>query len=280
MTRKPRESSGTGIYHVILRGINRQDIFEDAEDYYTFIRMIAMVGNRGNHGDRLRDSLGTSDHGPVPVIPPIPCHIYAYCLMPNHVHMLVCEKDWKIGEVIKSIASCYVLYYNKKYGRIGHLLQDRFKSEPCNDSGYFITLFRYIHQNPVKAGLVKDAKDYEYSSWANDYLGLASQRVCHTEATIKRYGMEELTAWVDMPLPEMAGCIDIEDKAIVADETARELLLKKCGVRTIPEFQLHTKQRQKDIVRDVMLELGVGPRQMVRVSGMTYAVVYKLWKEL
>ena len=65
MPRKPRESSGTGIYHVILRGINRQDIFEDAEDYYTFIRMIAMVGNRGNHGDRLRDSLGTSDHGPL-----------------------------------------------------------------------------------------------------------------------------------------------------------------------------------------------------------------------
>ena len=170
--------------------------------------------------------------------------------------------------------------YNKKYGRIGHLLQDRFKSEPCNDSGYFITLFRYIHQNPVKAGLVKAAKDYEFSSWGNDYLGLASQRVCHTEAAIKRYGMEELVAWVDMPLPEMVGCIDMDDKAIIADEAVRELLLKKCGARTIPEFQLHTKQRKKDIVRDVMRELGVGPRQMVRVSGMTYTVIYKLWKEL
>ena len=49
---------------------------------------------------------------------------------------------------------------NGTLGRIGHLLQDRFKSEPCNDSGYFLTLFRYIHQNPVKAGLVKTAKDY------------------------------------------------------------------------------------------------------------------------
>ena len=278
MPRKPRESSGTGIYHVMLRGINRQDIFEDAEDYYTFIRMMAMVANQGNQGDRSRDSFGMSDHGSVPLIPV--CHIYAYCLMPNHVHLLIAEKDWKVGEVVKSIASCYVLYYNKKYGRIGHLLQDRFKSEPCNDSGYFITLFRYIHQNPVKAGLVKAAKDYEFSSWGNDYLGLASQRVCHTEAAIKRYGMEELAAWVDMPLPEMVGCIDMDDKAIIADEAVRELLLKKCGARTIPEFQLHTKQRKKDIVRDVMRELGVGPRQMVRVSGMTYTVIYKLWKEL
>ena len=278
MPRKPRESSGTGIYHVMLRGINRQDIFEDAEDYYTFIRMMAMVANQGNQRDRSRDSFGMSDHGPVPLIPV--CHIYAYCLMPNHVHLLIAEKDWKVGEVVKSIASCYVLYYNKKYGRIGHLLQDRFKSEPCNDSGYFITLFRYIHQNPVKAGLVKAAKDYEFSSWGNDYLGLASQRVCHTEAAIKRYGMEELAAWVDMPLPEMVGCIDMDDKAIIADEAVRELLQKKCGARTIPEFQLHTKQRKKDIVRDVMRELGVGPRQMVRVSGMTYTVIYKLWKEL
>ena len=117
---------------MMLRGINRQDIFDDTEDYWTFIKMMSAV----------------------------PGYIYAYCLMPNHVHLLIAEKSLKVGEVVKSIASCYVLYYNKKYGRIGHLLQDRFKSEPCNDSGYFLTLFRYIHQNPVKAGLVKTAKDY------------------------------------------------------------------------------------------------------------------------
>lgn len=114
----------------MLRGINRQDIFEDAEDYYTFIRMMAMVanqGNQGNQGDRSRDSFIMSDHGPVSLIPV--CHIYAYCLMPNHVHLLIAEKDWRVGEVVKSIASCYVLYYNKKYGRIGHLLQDRLSSK-------------------------------------------------------------------------------------------------------------------------------------------------------
>ena len=252
MPRKPRESSGTGIYHVMLRGINRQDIFDDTEDYWTFIRMMSEV----------------------------PCYIYAYCLMPNHVHLLIAEKSLKVGEVVKSIASCYVLYYNKKYGRIGHLLQDRFKSEPCNDSGYFLTLFRYIHQNPIKAGFVKVAKDYVYSSWGNDYLGQPSQRVCHTEPVIKRYGIDELTAWVDMPLPETVGCIDMDERRVIADETVREMLLRKCGARTISEFQLHTKDRQKDIVRDVMRELGAGPRQIVRVSGMTYAVVYKIWKDI
>ena len=90
----------------MLRGINRQDIFDDTEDYWTFIKMMSAV----------------------------PCYIYAYCLMPNHVHLLIAEKSLKVGEVVKSIASCYVPYYNKKYGRIGHLLQDRFKSEPCNSN--------------------------------------------------------------------------------------------------------------------------------------------------
>ena len=181
---------------------------------------------------------------------------------------------------MKSIASCYVPYYNKKYGRIGHLLQDRFKSEPCNDSGYFLTLFRYIHQNPVKAGLVKTAKDYRYSSWGNDYLGQTLQRASHIEPVIKRYGIDELAAWVDMPLPETVMCIDMDERKVISDETVREVLLMKCGARTIPEFQLHSKDRQKDIVRDVMRELGAGPRQMVRVSGLTYAVAYKIWKDI
>ena len=119
-----------------------------------------------------------------------------------------------------------------------------------------------------------------YSSWGNDYLGRALQRACHIEPAIKRYGIDELTAWVDMPLPETVGCIDMGDQKVIADETVREVLLRKCGVRTIPEFQLHTKDRQKDIVRDVMRELGAGPRQMVRVCGLTYAVVYKMWKDL
>lgn len=86
MPRKPRESSGTGIYHVMLRGINRQDIFDDTEDYWTFIKMMSAV----------------------------PCYIYAYCLMPNHVHLLIAEKSLKVGEVVKSIASCYVLRIDRK----------------------------------------------------------------------------------------------------------------------------------------------------------------------
>ncbi|MBR2237065.1 MAG: transposase, partial [Prevotella sp.] len=69
-------------------------------------------------------------------------HEDLFSLMPNHVHLLLREKEWHIGDIMKSIASSYVFCFNKKYGRIGHLFQDRFKSEPCDDMSYFFTLFR------------------------------------------------------------------------------------------------------------------------------------------
>ena len=75
------------------------------------------------------------------------CTLYAYCLMSNHVHLLIRERDESIGEAIKRIASSYVYYYNHKYLRDGHLFKERFKSEPVNDMAYFTILLRYIHQN-------------------------------------------------------------------------------------------------------------------------------------
>lgn len=145
MPRSARKESGCGIYHVMMRGINRQAIFDDDEDCRRFMDILADLPFQHDDDGRLL-SIRT-------------CVVYAWCLMTNHFHLLVMEKDWKIAEVIKSLASSYVYYYKKKNERIGHLFQERFKSEPCNDMEFFTTLLRYIHQNPVKAGIVEDAAD-------------------------------------------------------------------------------------------------------------------------
>ena len=138
--------------------------------------------------------------------------------------------------------------------------------------------FRYIHQNPVKAGLVGAAREYEYSSWPNDYLGMGRERVCYTLAATNRYGMEQLTEWIDEPLSGNLKCIDMDERKVVADEVVRELLLQKSGVLTVTEFRLLPKQVQKDLIRDVMIEIGSGPRQMSRVSGMSYNIIQYMWK--
>ena len=86
--------------------------------------------------------------------------------MGNHIHLLIKPEKEPLEQVFKRIGGRYVYWYNVKYQRVGHLFQDRFKSEPVEDDSYFLTVIRYIHQNPVKAGLCKNIKDYKYSSYA------------------------------------------------------------------------------------------------------------------
>ena len=145
MPRAAREKSQSETYHIMLRGINQQQIFEDEEDYQKFIEII-------------KNYQAICEY-----------KIFAYCLMGNHVHLLMEFKKEPIEQAFKRIGSKYVYWYNVKYQRKGHLFQDRFKSEPVDDDPYFLTVIRYIHQNPVKAGLCKKVEEYKYSSYG-EYL--------------------------------------------------------------------------------------------------------------
>jgi REP element-mobilizing transposase RayT len=163
MPRQARKESGTGIYHVMLRGINRQDIFEEAEDYMRMLSCLQqMLEQYDDQGNRL---------------PPL-CTFYAYCLMSNHVHLLLRVNQENIGSTIKHLAVMYAMYYNQKYSRSGHVFQDRFKSEPVNDMQYFVTLLRYIHQNPAKAGIVGKVGDYDWSSW-KEYTSVCKHSIAY-----------------------------------------------------------------------------------------------------
>jgi len=137
LARRARVRSNTGIYHVMIRGINRQAIFEDDEDRIRFI-------------DTLREYKDISKY-----------EIYGYCLMDNHIHLLIKEIDESISLIIKRISSSYVHWYNTKYERLGHLFQERFRSEVVEDDGYFLTVLRYIHQNPVKAKIAENVGQAE-----------------------------------------------------------------------------------------------------------------------
>ena len=150
MARQIRKKSGTGVYHVMLRGINRQDIFEDDEDYQQMVSILRSMTDRHDDDGAL--------------MPPL-CTFYAYCLMSNHIHLLIQERGEPLSNVIKRIGVAYAHYFNKKYERNGHLFQDRFRSEPVDSIEYFVVLLRYIHQNPLKAGIVEKTEDYPWSSW-------------------------------------------------------------------------------------------------------------------
>ena len=154
MARKIREISKTGIYHVMLRGVNKQRIFENPSDYEAMFRILKFVQTT----DARQQAVLEAEY-----------FLYAYCLMDNHLHLLIQPNHNDLGQIIKRISTAYALYFNKKYERVGHLFQDRYKSEVVNDANYFFTLLRYIHYNPVKAGRCPTPEQYAYSSW-HEYL--------------------------------------------------------------------------------------------------------------
>jgi REP element-mobilizing transposase RayT len=263
MPRQARKQSGTGIYHVMLRGINRQDIFEGQEDYARFLTCMQQMLQP-------LDDLGNPQ-------PPL-CTFYAYCLMSNHVHLLLKVGKEDIGSTIKRLALMYALYFNRKYSRAGHLFQDRFKSEPVNDIEYFVTLLRYIHQNPLKAGMVEKAGDYQWSSWP-EYTGdvPSALGLCATNVVTKRLGFDHLRELIETPLSDTVQILDIEDnpRITTGDHEIRQLLEVTYGISEPLKVQELDKEKRNEILL-AALDLGAGLRQLSRLTGVTYGVIHRL----
>ena len=258
MTRKSREKSATGVYHVMMRGTNKQDIFEVTEDYLRFISI-------------LRSMVYPVDDSRRPLPPR--CNIYAYCLMTNHVHLLIRESAEALASVIHRIATAYAHYYNNKYFRCGHLFQDRFKSEPVNDQGYFFTLLRYIHQNPMAAGLSKGIDDYEWSSW-KEYAGYrgCTSGFCDIRAVLSQMPIHELHELVSDPLPKAAMILDLDSgRKILSDEDVK-VFLSSFGLRQPADLQLYSRERRREILREAKL-YGASIRQLVRLTGISFYIV-------
>src|SRR6056297_2642437 len=172
MPRTRRLKSETGIYHVVLRGINKQTIFEDEEDNEKFLQTL----------DQYKQKSGYK--------------LLAYCLMGNHAHLLMKTEDESLGQCFKRIGASYVYWYNMKYYRVGHLFQDRFKSEAVETDHYIKAVIRYIHRNPIKAGLVKALEDYAWSSY-REYLGLSDALHVDRDFILKLFNEHSTQAVAD-----------------------------------------------------------------------------------
>ena len=133
------------VYHAITRGNNKQRIFNSDSDYRRLLSIL----------NRVKDVTQFS--------------LYAYCLMPNHVHLLIKVKDQPLSNIMQRILTSYVLKYNWTYKRTGHLFQGRYRVIHCDKDSYLLELVRYIHLNPVRAKLVKSPSDWKWSGH-NGYL--------------------------------------------------------------------------------------------------------------
>lgn len=250
MPMQARKKAESGIYHVMLRGIDRQQIFEDDEDYCHFLDIVQEY-----HELCLFD-------------------LFAYCLMGNHVHMLLKVRDESLETIFKKIGGKYVYYYNVKYQRVGHLFQDRFRSEPVEDDAYFLMVLRYIHQNPVKAKLCRSVSEYTYSSYAEYFH---DSTIIDTQFALSMLPKDQFVEFNSQKNEDQ--CLEIANpvRRAVTDEQAKKIIEKISHCRTITEFQeLDAKSKERFIPK--IYKKGVSIRQLSRLTGTSKGVVEKCLK--
>ncbi len=259
IARKARKHSTIGIYHVMLRGINRQDLFHEEADYLFFLERLRLLTHPKN-----------KKYEPISPL----CDIYAYCLMTNHIHIMLAPRDVELSEVIKPLAISYARYYNTKHFRCGYLFQDRFKSEPVDDFNYAVTLFRYIHQNPVQAGIVETVEDYPWSSW-REYVsdkGLVNA-IIERSFMLEQIGMDDLCRLVRESVD--ADSSSLERAAPSIDLGVTEMLLEEChGIPIVSISSLPKKERDRILIS--VLQKGAGIRQQSKPSAVGFSIIRRL----
>lgn len=258
MPRKSREISPTGVYHVMIRGINRCDIFMDDQDRGKFLKTLRAV-----------TAPVDKDKSPIPPF----CNIHAYCLMDNHVHLLLAEGTESVGEVMKRISVAYVSYFNKRYERLGPLFQGRFRSEPVGDAGYFIRLLRYIHQNPLEAHMVASVKDFKWSSWQEYNSPNWRNAICSHQLPFSKMSWEEVCELA------LHNCDQVRhDSGVVVrkmnDNEARMVIEEH--LPGLNYHQVPVKDRAR--ILNEILRTGVSKSQIERVLGIARSTIIR-WQK-
>lgn len=154
--------------NITARGNHRNDIFREEEDFQVYLTLI-------------KEAIEYYEESKYEII--------CYCLMTNHVHLLIRTEEQPIGKIIGRINSMYAKYFNNKYNYIGHLFQDRFYSEIIEDDKQMLSASRYIHLNPVRANMVQKPEEYKWSSYAM-FIGKEKKKLISSEKILSYFKEE------------------------------------------------------------------------------------------
>lgn len=247
MPRQARKKSESGVYHIMLRGINRQVIFEDNEDLSVFLKTIDMYKAE------------------------FECRIYAYCLMKNHVHLLIKIDNDELHKYMRKVAAKYVYWYNWKYDRVGGLFQDRYKSEPVEDERYFLTVLRYIHQNPVKAAICGSIAEYKDSSY-NEYIHPREHQITDTDFAFSMLSKEQFEIFMNEESQDK--CLEIQEIVRVNDSNARAMIREISKCNNVTQFQALPRGTRNRFLSELKAK-GLSVRQIERLTGINRGLVQK-----
>jgi len=172
MPRRARLDAPGVLQHVIARGIEKRELFSCGEDYEFFVKRLGKLVN---------------DTG---------MECFAWALLTNHFHLLLRTSSVSLATFMRRLLTAYGVYYNRRYERSGHLFQNRYRSILCELDPYFLELVRYIHLNPIRAGIVKDLEELERYPWSGCkiLMGKAKNSWQNTEEVLAYFGNTEMMA--------------------------------------------------------------------------------------
>lgn len=243
MPRCARSKSSTGMYHCILRGVDKQDIFLDSQDKRKFIKEIKNTKEKYKYD------------------------LYAYCLMDNHVHMIIKENENELSKLVHSLTTRYSAYINKKYDRTGHLFENRYFSKPVETEHYLLTLQRYIHQNPP------NMQRYYWSSY-REYVG--KEEITDTKFILSMYGNSKNDAIKNF---KNFTCLkkdkisirdykDYEITKIISDYEASKLIRQILQVDNLLDIKKYNSKIKKEYIKKIFSIEGTKVTQLSRILGI------------
>jgi len=268
--RYARRKSSSKVYHVMLRGINRMSIFYDDDDRTKFLETMGRMKKEGEF------------------------EIYAYCLMDNHIHLLIKEGEDTIQRALKRIGVSYAYCFNKKYTRVGHVFQDRFRSEAIEDESYLMAAARYIHNNPVKAGIVERARDYRWSSYREYIKSGQNSRMINTKVILGMFSHNEPEAvrrfveftnetinesttekFLDIDNTAERPEMPVISAASVLSTNVLEEVLKSRGYSLNEIRSLKDKIKRDEILREIKEKSSMSVRELARILGISKDIIFR-----
>lgn len=252
MPRLPREYNEIKVYHVILRGIDKQDIFFDDKDRYKFLEIIKETKIKYDY------------------------EVYAYCLMNNHVHIIIYDKTNHLSKIMQSVEISYSIYFNKKYERVGHLFQNRFLSKKIENKEYFMSACRYIHQNPSKARIEK-TETYKWSSY-QEYI--IKKKIINPNMLLVIFSADKKQAKEDFikfhninSSQEIYELIEYEMKEKITDEQLSQYICELLEINNIHEILEFNNKKRDEILAKIKEQNKVTCAQLARVIGINRKII-------
>lgn len=254
MSKYLREFSNSKIYHIIIKGIDESTIFYDDEDRNVFLNKLKISKKKYKY------------------------KVLAYCLMSNHVHLVISIENENLSKGIQSLIIRYASYFNKKYDRKGPFVQNRFNSKKVESQRYFLEVCRYVHRNPEKAGIEK-TDNYRWSSY-HEYIGkekiidrrflmhyLGNDINNFTEYTTKKESKQEVNRLAEFEMIRK-----------LSDDIVIKIILEKFKFNSVDETINYFKNEKNHEKIKVLKEIqGTNVTQISRIIRVSRHLVKKMW---